>query len=258
MTRGARAAYCGLVEIMDSQIGKVKKAFEKYTERHGTEGIFGYCSDHGDTLGERRMFGKQTYYEKSAKIPFLLTGSGVPANKQIQALTSIMDIGPTICELAGTEYTFGEGRSLLPYFAGEEDGERIVVSQFVEKYKGESYASMMLRYKNYKYISYHHYENKDMLFNLKEDPKEGHNCITEKQEVVEYLKNERRKLISFDEMEKQRADHGKRAQLFIAVEKNTGINDEERWKDNPPEARGELEIAAASEPIVPGSRIMRI
>ncbi len=34
----------------------------------------------------------------------------------------------------------------------------------------------------------------------------------------------------------------KRAQLFIAVEKNTGINDEERWKDNPPEARGELEI----------------
>ena len=56
-------------------------------------------------------------------------------------------------------------------------------------------------------------------------------------------------------MEKQRADHGKRAQLFIAVEKNTGINDEERWKDNPPEARGELEIA---EPIVPGSRIMRI
>lgn len=165
------------------------------------------------------MFGKQTYYEKSAKIPFLLTGSGVPANKQIQALTSIMDIGPTICELAGTEYTFGEGRSLLPYFAGEEDGERIVVSQFVEKYKGESYASMMLRYKNYKYISYHHYENKDMLFNLKEDPKEGHNCITEKPEVVEYLKNERRKLISFDEMEKQRADHEKRAQLFIAVEK---------------------------------------
>ena len=77
------------------------------------------------------MFGKQTYYEKSAKIPFLLTGSGVPANKQIQALTSIMDIGPTICELAGTEYTFGEGRSLLPYFAGEEDGERIVVSQSV-------------------------------------------------------------------------------------------------------------------------------
>ena len=258
VTRGARAAYCGLVEIMDSQIGKVKKAFEKHTERHGTEGIFGYCSDHGDTLGERRMFGKQTYYEKSAKIPFLLTGSGVPANKQIQALTSIMDIGPTICELAGTEYTFGEGRSLLPYFAGEEDGERIVVSQFVEKYKGESYASMMLRYKNYKYISYHHYENKDMLFNLKEDPKEGHNCITEKPEIVEYLKNERRKLISFDEMEKQRADHGKRAQLFIAVEKNTGINDEERWKDNPPEARGELEIAAASEPIVPGSRIMRI
>ena len=43
-----------------------------------------------------------------------------------------------------------------------------------------------------------------------------------------------------------------------AVEKNVCINDEERWKDNPPEARGELEIAAASEPIVPGSRIMRI
>ncbi|MEI3049316.1 MAG: hypothetical protein V8T65_14990 [Roseburia inulinivorans] len=128
------ALQCGLVEIMDSQIGKVKKAFEKYTERH--------CSV-----------------------------------------------------------------------------ERIVVSQFVEKYKGESYASMMLRYKNYKYISYHHYENKDMLFNLKEDPKEGHNCITEKPEVVEYLKNERRKLISFYEMEKQRADHGKRAQLFIAVKK---------------------------------------
>lgn len=44
----------------------------------------------------------------------------------------------------------------------------------------------------------------------------------------------------------------------LQSKKNTGINDEERWKDNPPEARGELEIAAASEPIVPGSGIMRI
>lgn len=258
VTKGALAAYCGLVELVDRQIGTVKKAFDKYTKRRGVEGIFGYCSDHGDTVGERRMFGKQTYYEKSAKIPFLLTGNGVPENKVIESLTSIMDIGPTICELAGTEFSFGDGRSLIPYFYGQEDKERIVVSQFVEKYKGKSYASIMLRYQNYKYISYHHYEEKDILFDLKEDPKEGHNCIGEKLKIARWFQRERKKYLSFDEMEKQRAEHDKKAELFRAYESTIGVNDTERWKDNPPEARGQLEIAAVCEPVIPGSRSMRI
>ena len=47
--------------------------------------------------------------------------------------------------------------------------------------------------------------------------------------------------------------------IFIAVEKNTGINDEERWKRYSFGAKNvELEIAAGAAPIVPGSRIMRI
>ena len=45
--RAVRAAYYGMVEFEDHQIGRVYDAFQKYLKRTGREGVFVYVSDHG-------------------------------------------------------------------------------------------------------------------------------------------------------------------------------------------------------------------
>ena len=103
VARGVRAAYCGMVEHMDGQIGRVRAAFDAFTAGRGTKKLFGYLSDHGDQAGERDFYGKETFFEKSAKIPLMLAGDGVAVGRVETAPASILDLGPTLCEWAGAQ-----------------------------------------------------------------------------------------------------------------------------------------------------------
>jgi len=42
------------------------------------------------------FYGKQAFFERSAKIPLILAGDGIPGS------ASVMDLGPTLCGLNGT------------------------------------------------------------------------------------------------------------------------------------------------------------
>lgn len=249
ITKGALGAYCGLVEIMDGQIGRVKKAFDAYASRKGSRAVFGYLSDHGDMVGERRMFGKQTYFEKSTRIPLLFAGAGIPEGKVIKEPVSIMDLGPTVCELGGTGFEIGDGRSLVSYMNGNPDKDRIVASQFVEAWKGRLYASMMLRYQNYKYIRYHHYKGHDLLFDLGQDSKESVNLANSKPGLAAWFAKQMEEIADFTQMEEDKKIHDRNAQWFRAYETAVGYDDTERWQDNPETAKGQLEVAAAKLPI---------
>lgn len=256
--RGALAAYCGLIEIMDGQIGELWDAFQAYGKRTGRPGVFGYLSDHGDTAGERRMYGKQTYFDKSAKIPMMFAGAGIPAGQTVMEPVSIMDLGPTVCELAGTSFAIGDGISLVPQMEGESRKDRVVVSQFVEYFKGQYVASMMLRYQNYKYISYSGYEDHDLLFDMEADPGEEHNLAGENTGLLEWFREQRSAVSDFSRMERQKQDHDRNAEWFKAYEAAVGYDDSERWSDNPETARGQLEIAAARIPVKTDLKSFRI
>lgn len=259
ITRGALAAYCGQIERMDQQIGQVQEAFLDYTKRKGSEAVFSYLSDHGDTVGERRMFGKQTYFEKSVRIPMIFAGTGIPKGKQLKEPVSIMDFGPTICSLAGTSFEIGDGTSLVPLMQGkEEKEERIIVSQFVELYQGRYCASQMLRYGNYKYILYHHYEEHALLFDLERDPKEQENLAEQETELARWLFQQAQKIADFDQMEEKKRCHDRNAEWFQAYERAVGMDDRERWSGNPETARGQLEIAANQKPVDQAARNFKI
>ena len=256
--RGALAAYCGLIEIMDSQIGRLRAAFDEYGRQTGRTGIFGYLSDHGDTAGERRMYGKQTYFDKSAKIPMMFAGASIPAGRTVSDPVSIMDLGPTVCGLAGTSFTAGDGISLVPQIEGSGQPDRIVASQFVEYFNERYVASMMLRYRSYKYISYSGYESRDLIFDMEHDPEEAHNLAGERPELLDWFRRQRTAFPDFSAMEKQKEIHDRNAEWFKAYEAAAGYDDSERWSGNPETARGQLEIAAAQVPVKAGMRAFRI
>ena len=52
--RRIRAAYYSLVEVMDTNIGRIIDAVEKYLGWDNTLVIYG--SDHGDNIGEHGLF----------------------------------------------------------------------------------------------------------------------------------------------------------------------------------------------------------
>ncbi len=167
-----RSAYYAMVETMDEQIGKVYDEFQNYLKRNGRKGIFIYMSDHGDQLGTMGIYGKQTFFEKSAQIPFIMKVDGLDGGV-IDEAVSIMDIAPTLCEINGTEpIPLAEGKSFTDLLLKKNDPERYVISEFYDNQINPCQRGYMIFQNGWKLITYDGYEEKDMLFDLTKDRSE--------------------------------------------------------------------------------------
>lgn len=259
----AAAAYCALVEETDAFVGKVRAAFTRYTAAAGHPAVFGYLSDHGDTVGARNMYGKQTFFEDSARVPLLLAGDGIPAGRVITNNVSLLDIGPTVCALAGTAYqgAFVDGESLAPFFAEDgpvSDNARTVISQYIEsrggvnpwlakqpgyKLEPETFSySVMVRQGRWKYFVYHGQEEQAVLFDMENDPNETKNVIAAHPETARQLHTVAMEAAEPATAEREHQERGIMNAWLRRYEWETGKFIDERWKDNPPTARGQLEI----------------
>lgn len=236
-----RAAYCGMVEKMDGQIGMVREAFTNWAKKRGNAHIFCYLSDHGDQVGEHRMFGKQTFFEKSSKIPMIFEGSDIQRGKKVVSPTSIMDLGPTLCSLAGVPFDIDpDGKDVSGVLLGREeaDPDRMAVSEFMEgNAKAGFRFARMLRMHQWKLISYHGFEDQDLLFDLSQDPKETCNVIRKYPGIAAQFRKAAGSMTDPKEQEQIARGRAQMQRWKTAWEKETGIPDEERWKDNPPWAR---------------------
>lgn len=240
--RQAMAAYCGMIEHMDGQIGRVKEAFEAYAKSKGNGHIFCYLSDHGDQVGEHRMFGKQTFFEKSAKIPMIFQGTGIRAGARITSPASILDLGPTLCGLSGIGYDMEtDGVNLAGVLTGETvpDADRVVLCQFMETGPdGQNRYAVMARGGRYKFITYHGFEDQDMMFDVEKDPQERCNIIKECPEEAERLRKAAKAEADPAAEEENASRRARMVEWMKAWEQTAGADDTERWKDNPESARG--------------------
>lgn len=193
VVRAVRAAYYGMVEFEDQQVGRVYDAFQRYLKRTGREGIFVYVSDHGDQIGYRGYYGKSTFYDASAHTPMLFVGDGIEKGRRLNGATSLMDLGPTLCELAGAPaLPDANGVSLAPQLrGGADDLERMVIAEADGEVCGPNRRfdyGQMVKYKNYKYIHYYGYDAADVLYDLSNDPEELHNRIGDYPQLVEKMR----------------------------------------------------------------------
>ena len=186
----ARAAYYGMIENLDCQIGRVKDAWDSYRQTYNRKGVFIYMSDHGDQAGERYIFGKQTFYEGSSRIPLVFEGEGVMSGKRHKDPVSIMDIGPTVCEIVGCDAPpYQDGKSIWQQIhGGVDDPQRYVISEYVDNHSGHRVPGRMVRYGKWKLISYHTHEEHDELFDLEHDPNEQVNLAPKLPEIKQTLR----------------------------------------------------------------------
>lgn len=228
----ARAAYFGMITNLDRQIGAVREAWREYLSRNSRKGIFVYLSDHGEQLGERKLYGKQTFFESSAQIPLMFEGDGIRANHRVRGAVSIMDLGPTLCEITGADIPpEQDGKSLTgQLFEGNDEVERYVYSESIEKDAvGRFVPGRMIRQGKWKLISYHSFEDEDLLFDTESDPNELCNVIRQypaKAEELTLLIKREWDIPGIIEIHQKKLAH---ARILIKWGQNSGVKEEERY-----------------------------
>lgn len=114
-----RREYYASITYLDAHLGRILDALEASGEAERTW-IF-FTADHGLAVGHHGLFGKQNLYEHSLRVPFLVAGPGVPADRKLDIPIYLQDVMPTTLDLAGVgkpDQVFFHG--LLPLLTGAQ------------------------------------------------------------------------------------------------------------------------------------------
>ena len=99
LSRTLKHAYLASTSYVDAQIGKMVAALEEAGIRDNT--IIIVWGDHGWHLGDMGVWGKATNYEIATRVPLMIwTPDMKTRGKKTDALVELVDIFPTLCELA--------------------------------------------------------------------------------------------------------------------------------------------------------------
>ncbi|MGB5668766.1 MAG: sulfatase, partial [Maribacter sp.] len=126
-------AYLACVSYVDAQLGRMIDALDEAGIRDNT--IIVLWGDHGWHLGEMGIWGKATNYEIATRVPMMICTPDIPEKNQgstTNALVELVDIYPTLCDLAGIEVPdHVEGYSFKPLLNNPNlDWKSAVFSQF--------------------------------------------------------------------------------------------------------------------------------
>jgi len=171
--RRARAAYYGLVTMMDGNIGALLDALQE--SGLAKETVVVYLSDHGEMLGEHGLWWKENFYEASVRVPMLWSWPGrLAQGAEVDAVTSLLDMAPTLLELAGADPLPGaRGRSLRPLLEERKVPEDWPNVAFAEMHPRRLWPARMVRAGRWKLSHYHAFDRRQ-LFDLRSDPEERH------------------------------------------------------------------------------------
>lgn len=118
--RHLRHGYYASISFMDAQLGKILDALDD--SGHAEDTIIVFTSDHGFHIGEHTLWGKTSNFELDARVPLIIASPKHAAGrgKKTQALAELVDLYPTLAELAGIDGDASkrlEGASLVPVLA---------------------------------------------------------------------------------------------------------------------------------------------
>ena len=121
LRRQAMAAYQACVSFADAQVGVLLDALDRLDLWKDTVVVL--AGDNGFHLGEHGgLLRKDTLFEEALRVPLIVAAPGlVPEGAVVRGPTEILDVYPTLVELAGLPPVPGiDGRSLAPVLARPE------------------------------------------------------------------------------------------------------------------------------------------
>ena len=173
-----RRHFYAMVTHLDENVGKIMRKVKELGLWERT--IWVLTSDHGDYLGDHGILSKSDYpYDGAMRIPLVMTGPGVPRGKRIDELVEIVDVMPTLLEMAGLPLPKGnQGMTLLPVIDGGKGRDAIYM---------QGINNRILRNREAAYAIYANGE--ELLFDLVRDPHQLRNTASENKALRDRMRH---------------------------------------------------------------------
>jgi len=203
-----RGLYLGNLAYADSLVGKVLGKLDPST-------IVVVTADHGEALFEHGYLGHNTQlYEESIRIPLLIRAPGF-APRRVRDLVELIDLTPTLLDLAGVADAMGlQGRSLVPALAGESlEGPKLAFSRTL--WAKPRYSARGDRFK----LIWDSRTGASELYDLENDPEERTTVVSRVREG--YLKEEL--FLWYREQERLKAKEPSPDDAVLSEEERRGL-----------------------------------
>ncbi|CAN5338432.1 sulfatase [soil metagenome] len=175
--RKCKQAYYATVSFVDAQVGRLLDALERNGLMENTVIVF--WSDHGYFLGEKGLWYKRKAFERSARMPMIFAGAGVPGRGSSPRTVELLDLYPTLADLCGLEPPSNlEGRSLRPLLEDPRaEWDKPAITQVWHSPNAWGYSLRTERWRLTEWMNgeagrelYDHDSDSDEITNLAADP----------------------------------------------------------------------------------------
>lgn len=179
--RKLRHAYYASISYTDAQVGKVLTELKRLGLDKNTIVII--WSDHGWQLGDYRVWGKHTLFERAVRSVLMVKTPGSDQGRQRDEIISSIDIYPTLLELCGQQPIADvDGRSFV----------KLLNNQNVPTWDNVAYSyfnrGISVRTDHYRLTRYFRKEQPAVeLYDHANDPFENHNIAASSPALVEKL-----------------------------------------------------------------------
>lgn len=170
-SRSLVRAYLASTSFVDAMVGRVLASLKENGLEENT--IVVLWSDHGYHLGEKEISGKNTLWDRSTRVPFIIAGpspSGDPlkSGSRCSQPAELLDIYPTLVDLCGLPKRDGlEGHSLLPQL------ENANTRRDFPAITSHNQGNHTVRTDRWRFIRYA--DGSEELYNMLDDPNEWEN-----------------------------------------------------------------------------------
>jgi len=176
--RIARHGYYGAVSYIDDQVGALLAALADAGLSDNTVVVL--LSDHGESLGERGLWFKRSFYDVALQIPLIVSAPSMFGAGRRPENVSLVDLLPTVVQMADPDAgltsieTPHDGRSLWPALGGNDlTGPDRVIAEMTGE--GLDSPAIMVMEGRIKFI--HCDDDPPLLFDRAGDPLEERNLV---------------------------------------------------------------------------------
>jgi len=171
-------SYLACVSFVDHQVGKLLDTLDNSPYKDNTFIVL--YSDHGFHLGEKEHWAKRTLWEVGTRVPMIIAGPGVARGKVCRRPVQLLDVYPTLLELAGLNKDDKlEGHSMVALLKNPDaEWPHMARTSFGP-------GNYSLRSERYRYIHYN--DGSEEFYDHANDPCEWENLIKnpEKASLIE-------------------------------------------------------------------------
>ena len=185
--------YYASISYVDEQIGRLLATLDSLQLSDNT--IIVLWGDNGWKLGEHNSWAKQTNYEIDTRVPLIVSGENIIGkNKQTNALVELVDIYPSLCDMAGLPIpSYLQGKSFYPLTSHPEQAwkqaaySQFLMGHFIKKEIGiNDKMGYAIRTQQFRYVEWYEWKEgvrgvllAKELYDENVDPNENNNIAAD-------------------------------------------------------------------------------